>query len=101
MSMEQTAVIDAIGMDNGSGKFRLTIADDLEWNSDHLVKLQDKINSYLAFIESGEIFLVYPDARDRDIKIDVVMKFRPTEEALAFLLQAELIIEESGMLFGS
>lgn len=99
MSVGQTSVVDAIGIDLASGAVHLTITDHLQWNQAHLLTLQEKINSYLAFIESGEIFVVYPQARDRDIKIDVVMKFRPTEDAFPFLRQAETIIEEAGILF--
>jgi hypothetical protein len=100
MSVEQTSVVDAIGIDQASGAVHLTITDNLQWDRAHLSTLLDKINSYLVFIGSGEIFVAYRQARDRDIKIDVVMKFRPTEEAFAFLRQAEMIIEEAGMLFG-
>jgi hypothetical protein len=100
MSVEQTPVVDAIGIDRASGAVHLTITDHLQWDQAHLFALQNKINSYLGFIESGEIFVSYPQARDRDIKIDVVMKFRPTEDAFAFLQQAETVIEKAGILFG-
>jgi hypothetical protein len=98
MTVEQTSVIDAAGID-GSGALRLTIADTLEWNGDHLQKLQDKINAYLVFIESGEIFSAYPQAKDRDFRIDVELAFRPSAEAAAFLDQASAIIEDAGYLF--
>lgn len=100
MSVEKTSVVDAININQASGTVHLTIADHLPWDGNHLSMLQDKINSYLAFIESGEIFVACPQAADCDIKIDVAMQFRPTEEVLAFLQQAEMIIEEAGILFG-
>jgi hypothetical protein len=57
MSVEQKDVIDAIGVNKESGEVVLTISDHLDWEdtSAHLLVLQDKINTYIAFIESGEI----------------------------------------------
>jgi hypothetical protein len=99
MSMDQENVVDMMGIDRESRAVHLTVADDLEWSQEHLMRLQDKLDFYLAFIESGEIFVRYPDAGNRDIKINVLMKFRPTEDALLFLQQATRIIEEAGILF--
>jgi hypothetical protein len=93
-------VVDAIDLDKQPGVACLILSDQLPWDGTHLYALQDKINSYLAFIQSGELFLSYPQTMDLDIKIDVIMQFKPTEEVLAFLRQAESIIEESGILFG-
>lgn len=45
-------------------KLVLMIADHLDWENElqHLSLLQDKINAYVSFIESGKIYSVYPDA---------------------------------------
>jgi hypothetical protein len=99
MPIEKTSAIDAVHIDKLSGALHLTIADYLEWDGDHLFKLQDKINTCLAFIESGEVFSAYPDAKDRDFVIDVVLKYRPTADASAFFEQAAPIIENTGILF--
>lgn len=64
MSVENTQVIDLIGFEESTGKVILTIADHLPWDdSEHLPLLQKKLISYLAFIESGEIYESYPRAR--------------------------------------
>jgi len=46
--------------------------------------LQEKINAYLGFIESGEIYQSYPKAAGRDIAIQVVRKYPMNSEAEAF-----------------
>jgi hypothetical protein len=69
MGVEQTTVIDFIGIDPVSGAVCLTIADALEWNADHLRLLQDKLNAYLAFVESGELYSVYPSAAGRPVVV--------------------------------
>ena len=97
MTVEQAKVVDAVGTNSSTGRVHLTIVDHLEWDTDHLVKLQEKLNSYLAFVESGEIHAVYPASMDRDVAIDLVLKYRPNAEAEAFLAQARSIIEGAGL----
>ncbi len=99
MTVEQAKVVDAVGTDTSTGRVNLTIADHLEWDTDHLVKLQEKLNSYLAFVESGEIYTVYPASMDRAIAIDLVLKYRPNAEAETFLAQVRSIVEGAGLAF--
>ena len=50
MSIDQNRVVDFIGMDLIKNEIILTISDHLEWGvTDHLVKLQEKLNNYLLF----------------------------------------------------
>lgn len=62
MGVQQTTVIDAIGIDKVTGAVHLTIADALEWDAAHLRLLQEKLNAYLAFVESGGLHSAYPSA---------------------------------------
>ncbi len=98
MSVEQPKVIDFIGVDKTSGEAILTITDHLDWNNsgDHQVVLQDKINWYLAFIESGEIFESYPDSKGRSVVIRVLFKHKPDQEGRQFLAKAKQVIEAAG-----
>jgi hypothetical protein len=83
MSVEQRMVVDAIGT-TLSGRCQLTIFDHLPWDDPkHLQMLQDKINDYLDFIQSGQLFESRPDARGRALgtiflsfAIDVGRPFR-------------------------
>lgn len=56
MSIIDKDKIDSIGINKDNGKVILEISDHLDWSCEyeHLVMLQDKINSYLSFIESGD-----------------------------------------------
>lgn len=64
MSIDQSDVIDFIST-TPEGKGVLTITDHLSWDMDfHLELLQDKINRYLQFIESGQIYEEYPQANN-------------------------------------
>lgn len=100
MSIDQTNVIDAIGVDNQTGEVVLTIADQLEWtgsDNEHLLLLQEKLNTYLRFVESGEIMKVYPDAKERTVIIDVTCKHALTESARNFFTQVSPIVSGAGM----
>jgi hypothetical protein len=99
MSIEEENVIDAIGIETCSNKVVLTISDHLDWSdvSDHLVKLQEKINTYLRFIEGGEIDASYPHAADRERVISVVFRMQPPAEAVSFLERAAEILVDAGI----
>jgi hypothetical protein len=102
MSVEQTDTVDAIGTDKATGKIFLTIADHLPWNGEHLLTLQQKLNAYLRFLESGEVYQSYPNATGRDFVIRIFLQHRPTDEAINFLQRAQETIESAGfgLVFG-
>lgn len=100
MSIDQTGVVDAIGVDDSSGEVVLTITDQFEWgDNEHLLMLQEKLNTYLSFVESGEILDTYPDSKGRNVLISLVCKYPPDENGLGFLNQVSGIVEGAGMKF--
>lgn len=100
MSVEQLDIVDIISI-NSAGKVVLTVSDHLDWSNStaHQTLLESKLNKYLAFIESGEIFSTYPDARNRSLQIKVIFKYRPDSDALEFLARAKEIVESVGFEF--
>jgi len=99
MPVELTEQIDYIGIDNSTGNVVLTISDGLDWADpqSHLAKLQEKLNCYLRFCESGEIFVAYPAAKGRSMSIEVVIKYDLIVEAIMFLEKAKEAIEGAGI----
>jgi hypothetical protein len=97
MSINQKYTIDIIGI-TPDGKVMLTISDHYSWDETwHLQLLQDKINAYLQFIESGQILDDYPNAAGRELIIETVMKFEPNEEGTSYLKKAKEIITKAGI----
>ena len=98
MSVEQKHTVDLIST-SPDGKVMLTISDHLPWDkeNEHLLVLQDKLNSYLMFIESGEILESYPTAKNKSLIIEIVMEHKPNEVALVFLQRSKEIIENTGV----
>lgn len=77
------------------------VADDREWNDwVHLKALQEKLNNYLAFIESGEIYAARPEARGAAIEICIRCRFVPEGgDDFSFLRLARRAIEGAGFRF--
>ena len=100
MSIEEIEAIDAIGEDKELGAIVLTISDHLDWSKvNHLELLQEKLNTYLTFIESGELLETYPRARGKKVSIVLVYKHLPNKEGYNFLNQVSNIIENTGLQF--
>lgn len=99
MSVDQSDSVDAIGVDNDTGQLVLTISDHLTWSDEgeHLLLLQEKLNTYLRFVEGGELVKVYPNAAGRSVVIDIVMKYEVDESGIAFLTRAAEIVRGAGM----
>jgi len=99
MSIEQTDTIDFVSIDKASGDVRLTISDHLDWDETegkHLVLLQGKLNAYLRFIESGELFQKYPETSERPVIIQITSKFPMSKNAEIFFEKAVGAIHNAG-----
>ncbi len=103
MSLEQTNKIDAMGLDKKSGHLVLTIADAWDWENEnqHLIALQEKLNAYLDFIESGQIFENIDSGTDKVLRIHVVFRYPPPPLALEFLEKAEAVTSQVQVLVTS
>ena len=100
MSVEQIDKVDFIGT-LPNGNVQLTISDHLTWDetNEHLIILQDKINSYLDFIESEQLYEVYPNSKNKEIIISVIFKNKPNEIAEDFLQSCKETIESLNIDF--
>jgi hypothetical protein len=79
----------------------LTIADHFDWTDTqaHQLALQDKLNSYLRFVESGEVYEHRPSAIGSPIVIKVACKWEPDAAGVIFLEKARAIVEGAGFGF--
>jgi hypothetical protein len=93
----QAGVVDWLSIEKGSGHVVLTVVDDQDWSDEvgHLLALQEKLNNYLAFIESGEVFECLVEtvgrtvARTMPMKVSIVAKYDMTFQAKQFLEYAK------------
>jgi hypothetical protein len=103
MSILDTNSIDIVAARPDSSIVKLVISDHLTWDDldAHSRLLQDKINTYLAFVESGQLHrLEEPRIPDSpQVHIALVAQHRPTVEASRFLGQVEEFLRGAGFEF--
>jgi uncharacterized lipoprotein YmbA len=99
VSVLEKDTIDAIGIDALTSDVVLSISDHLDWSSplEHLHVLQDKLNTYLAFVESGEMFESYPSSRGCNVVFQIVAQHQGGSEAEAFIERIRPILSEAGI----
>jgi hypothetical protein len=88
MSVEETNKIDRTAWDKNKTRVWLVISDHLDWKieeGEHLLLLQDKLNTYLYFIESGKLVEALPWADGLPVTIRIYGKFPLSAEAARFL----------------
>jgi len=100
MAIDQSDVIDFVTIDQ-AGNAVLTVSDHLEWDekNEHIFALQQKLNRYLAFIESGELVERYPETRGKPAVISVVALHQPNGAAQSFLQKVEQVLQGAGIGF--
>ena len=100
MSVEDTRKIDAVAMDKNPTDVTLLISDHLDWVEDegaHLLLLQNKLNAYLEFIESGELVQKVPRSAGLPVIILVDAKFPLSPAAQKFFDLAKGAVKEVGV----
>lgn len=99
MSLDNLKVVDAVGTEAEGGTIVLSIIDGWDWVDEqrHLRALQEKLNAYFSFVESGQIYEAYPEADGRPLRIDVVSKFSMPKAALVFLEKASSVAGQLNM----
>ncbi|AWI51299.1 hypothetical protein DDU33_07290 [Actinobacillus porcitonsillarum] len=83
MSILDKNSIDIINIE-GNQCF-LIITDHLEWNDEHLYFLKDKLNLYLYYLESGEVYLNTSEAKEKEMVIKLICKFKPRKYDMIIL----------------
>ncbi len=101
MSLEQSETIDLLSFDKESGNVVLTVSDHIDWqdSAGHQRMLQAKLNTYLAFVEGGQLLIEKPEAKGRRVIFTIVFKFRPDRDGRAFLERVADVIQSAGFAF--
>jgi hypothetical protein len=102
MSILETKVVDICAVPKAEpDKVILVIADHLGWEKaeegEHLLMLQEKINTYLAFYESKEVFESLPSAQGKAPVIRIIGKYPLSNEAETFIDRATPVLRDAGI----
>jgi hypothetical protein len=104
MTLRKTDTVDWLGIEKGSKHVALMLLDEEDWSDEqrHLELLEAKLNSYLAFIESGEIYdrLAALGAtgveKTTPIKVNITAQYEVPPRARKFLAYAENMFKQAG-----
>jgi len=103
MSILETNTIDMVATRPDSNTVKLVVTDHLTWDdvSGHSQLLQEKINTYITFVESGQLArMTEPRVpASPEVVIAVVAKHQPSDEARAFLTRVEEFLAGIGIDF--
>jgi hypothetical protein len=97
VSIREAKVVDWLGVEKATGDVILTLVDDEDWTDEqeHLELLQEKLNSYLAFIESGEVYerlgseVGRAVSRTTPVKVSILAKYDVPPPVREFLKYAQ------------
>lgn len=105
MSIEDASTIDFIQVSKEKSNVNLVVTDHLEWPDDpengveHQYMLQEKLNAYLAYAESGQLLRDYPEVSDMQTTIQVYGKYDRPKYAVAFYDAIRPVINGAGLNF--
>jgi len=87
MSVIEIDKVDAMAKSRDERELIFLISDHLDWSDEytHLVTLQNKINAYLAFIESKQYVDTYPENTFDRYAIEIHFLHGMSENCFKFL----------------
>ncbi|MCM1098106.1 MAG: branched-chain amino acid ABC transporter substrate-binding protein, partial [Ruminococcus flavefaciens] len=92
MAIDNTNVIDGMGVDKNRKALCLLLTDHFAWNGnnslseyDHLILLQEKINAYIRYLEAKQYEEQYPKEKIVMAIIEIHFKYNITENCEKFL----------------
>ncbi|MBR1374605.1 MAG: hypothetical protein IJ566_00795 [Cardiobacteriaceae bacterium] len=101
MSIYDKQQIDIVGIKDN--RVVLVITDPLEWtdnkqqDEEHLLLLQEKLNSHLGSYENGELAEKYPQAKDKPLQITIVGKYCLNKKGIWFINQVRKALKNTDL----
>lgn len=90
--------IDAMGVSDDH--LELLLIDENKWieslEEEHLLKLQEKLNNYIYFLESKQYVERYGDKFDKKV-IHITFQYSPSDNGLAFLAVVQKVLKPTDM----
>ena len=87
MAIDNTEVIDGIAYEEE--KLILQLYDHWEFTDeiekDHMFLLQDKLNSYIWYVDSEQYKETYPDVKLSVFEIQIKFKYHPSDFCISYL----------------
>lgn len=100
VTIEQSGIVDIIAVKGEVAE--LIISDHLEWGVDdgvHMLRIQEKVNEYLAAIECGTLLRARPDLSGKRYVVEVSALHKPSSEASVFYHRLQVAMAAAGYAF--
>jgi hypothetical protein len=100
VALEDSDTVDLI-TESGEGEIVLVMSEVRPWDGsrERLEQLAAKVETYLAFVESGQLVEQHPEAEGRPLHIRLDTLERPDAEAANALTQIERMLAERSIRF--
>jgi hypothetical protein len=101
MSIQDSKTVDFVSLASEPNTALLVVSDHFDWTNtlDHQFALQEKLNAYLSFIESHELYARFPKAKGKRVEIRVMFQHEPDPSGINFLRNVRHAIEQAGFHF--
>lgn len=107
MKLEDLETVDYLAIDSKTNSVTLAMLDDCDWSDEkvHVGLLQAKINRYLDFIESGDVYesatqsAGYKIGNTSKILVHVYFQHSPTDLGREFLHHVSRVANEANIGF--
>lgn len=101
MSIDNSKEIDFVSLNSIPDTALLVVSDHLDWSDTlwHQLKLQEKLNTYLAFIENGELLMRFPKAKNKRVMVRVIFQYQPDRSGEEFLAKVNGAFKAAGFAF--
>ena len=101
MSVLETDIVDYVYLDEDEVTPVLVVSDPLTWkppeDESHLEALREKLNSQIAFVETGQIRGVWPGYQGGLVRVEVIARHALNQAAEEFYGVAGRVMRQANM----
>lgn len=101
MSVRDIDIVDYVYLEDGTQTPVLVVSDPLTWrppeDEDHLEMLREKLNSQIAFVESGQIKTIWEPYSGGLVRVEVIARHALSGPAHEFYRVAAKVMRKSNM----
>lgn len=95
--VDHPEVIDVVTHDPTKTHWKLIVVEAGSWDGspERLLLLQEKLNSYLRFITSGQMARLYPESAGKSVAIQIDLYEKPDEATTTFVDEVRSVLRKS------
>jgi hypothetical protein len=101
MSVREVDIVDYVYLEDDTQTPVLVVSDPMSWkppeDEDHFELLREKLNSQIAFVDSGQIRSIWEPYSGGLVRVEVVARHALSEAAREFYGLAAKVMREANM----